>query len=152
MKIVIAAFMAFSSLTASAAAQACSSGPPSRTSDQYWTWLEACGCEKADAPSRASSDYDRYLKVCSAWRERNQGLGVRPAPGTALKECERTPPSRSSSPYWPFLNACGCDNAEPPSRASSDYDRYLKACSEWRERNPTLAASPSPSPRATPRP
>jgi hypothetical protein len=64
-------------------------------------------------------------------------------------EC-RTPPSRTSSAYWSFIEACGCSGLEAPSRASSDYDRYLKACSQWRERNPYLAAAPSPRPSPSP--
>jgi hypothetical protein len=149
MRIVAAVLFALSSLTATAAAQECSSGPPSRVSDQYWVYLDACGCEKADAPSRASSDYERYLKVCSAWRERNQGriVAVSPSPGLTLKECEKAPPSRISSQYWTFLEACGCEKTDAVSRASSDYERYLKVCSEWRERNPNLTPSPKPTPK-----
>jgi hypothetical protein len=145
MRVLTAVFILSCSFVCSTSAQECAGGPPSRTSDQYWSWLDACGCEKADAPSRASSDYDRYLKVCSAWRERNQGRVIA-SPSLNLKECEKTPPSRSSSSYWTFLEACGCEKADAPSRTSSDYDRYLKVCSAWRERNPTSAA-PRPSPR-----
>src|SRR5262245_57120485 len=144
MKTAVAVLIAGLSFASRSGAHECASGPPSRTSDQYWSFLEACGCSKADAPSRASADYDRYLKVCSAWRERNQGQNVR-SPGTTLKECEKTPPSRTSGQYWPFLEACGCEKADAPSRTTSDYDRYLKVCSEWRERNPNLAPSPKPT-------
>src|SRR5262245_10624595 len=45
--------------------------PPSRTSDTYWTFIEACGCASLEPPSSASRDYGRYLKACSQWRERN---------------------------------------------------------------------------------
>jgi hypothetical protein len=45
---------------------------PSRVSALYWEHLEACGCEGAEAPSRASDDYPRYEKACAGWRQRNQ--------------------------------------------------------------------------------
>ena len=45
--------------------------PPSRASDSYWTFIEACGCANLDAPSRTSPDYERFLKACSEWRQRN---------------------------------------------------------------------------------
>ena len=145
--------------------------PPSRVSAGYWDFIEACGCAGLEAPSRASSDYDRYLKACSRWRERNPYLAAapspRPSPSPATlpapspattpapvvplvvpvpRECVN-PPSRTSGAYWGFIEACGCANVDPPSRASSDYGRYEKACAEWRERNQNLIApAPRPSP------
>src|SRR5262245_30920452 len=106
MKVIGAVIIASFSFAARAQAQPCADTPPSRSSSQYWTYLEACGCDKADAPSRASTDYDRYLKVCSAWRERNQGrVLVGPSPLPVAKECEGGAPSRSASTYWTWLEA-----------------------------------------------
>jgi hypothetical protein len=127
--------------------------PPARASEFYWDYIESCGCAKLDPPSRASSDYSRYMKACSQWRERNQGSVAAGSDGTASdaarpgRECE-DPPSRVSPAYWTFIDACGCAKVDPPSSSSSDYPRYLKACGEWREKNPALA--PTPSPTATP--
>ena len=141
--------------------------PPARVSSGYWDFIEACGCSGLEAPSRASSDYDRYLKACSRWRERKPYLAVaRPQPsappGSAplpaatppaspvpavpvARECA-TPPSRVSGGYWDFIDACGCARAEAPSRASSDYGRYEKACADWRERNQPVLAPTAPPP------
>jgi len=136
--------------------------PPSRASDNYWDFIDACGCENLDAPSKASQDHGRFLKACSQWRERNTRLNVvvsdppRAASPTSAEtspadaaEC-RNPPSRVSAGYWDYIDACGCANLDPPSRASEDHGRFLKACSEWRERNPkvevTVPATATPGP------
>jgi hypothetical protein len=137
--------------------------PPSRASDGYWDYIDACGCASLDPPSKASADYDRFLKACSRWRERNPKTtvvvsktpGTDPVPPAAetarpSPEC-RNPPSRASSSYWDYIEACGCESVDPPSKASDDYSRYLKACSEWRERNPkveVVVPSDAPSPPA----
>jgi hypothetical protein len=138
--------------------------PPSRASDGYWDYIAACGCARLEAPSRASSDHDRFLKACSDWRARNAQSTVAlpdPTAGDPVtpaspppRECQN-PPSRVSDVYWTFIDACGCASLTPPSRASSDHDRFLKACSDWRQRNPSSTVSvagPSPSPRPSPRP
>ena len=39
--------------------------PPSRASDAYWDYIGTCGCARLEAPSRASSDHDRFVKACS---------------------------------------------------------------------------------------
>jgi hypothetical protein len=109
--------------------------PPSRSSDSYWAYIEACGCARVDPPSRASLDYDRFLKACSQWRRQNPQVNVID-PGTPVAPECKNPPSSASSSYWDFIEACGCANLEPPSKASSDYDRFLKACSRWRQRTP----------------
>lgn len=75
--------------------------PPSRTSDAFWPYVEACGCGSLDPPSRASLDYDRYLKACGQWRERNPQVQVvtpsaRPSP--APSPSPRPSPSPSPSP------------------------------------------------------
>lgn len=154
---------------------------PSRTSDAYWDYVDACGCANLEAPSRASQDYDRFLKACSRWRERNPQVNVivsnpplagstPSAAGTSpadSAECRNTP-SRASDSYWDYIEACGCAKLEAPSSASQDYDRFLKACSRWRERNPQVnvivpnapaagtAPAPTPGtgvkPKATPSP
>jgi hypothetical protein len=124
--------------------------PPSRVSDSYWDFIDACGCESLVAPSRASADYDRFLKACARWRERNtatkvvvsKSAGAEAVPATSAAstqpaEC-KNPPSRASSSYWDFIDACGCEGVDPPSTASSDSKRFLKACSDWRERNPKV--------------
>ena len=149
--------------------------PPSRSSDAYWSFIEACGCERLEAPSAASEDHERYLSACSAWRQRNPPTDVVVTEATPVSsgqaagevkreepsEC-RNPPSRASSAYWSFIDACGCANLEAPSRASADHDRYLKACSDWRQRNPridvivparpTHTARPAAAPTPTPSP
>lgn len=143
--------------------------PPSRASDSYWTFIEACGCVNLDAPSRTSPDYERFLKACSEWRQRNPQIDViapETPPGDSSgsthptnpqipPEC-RNPPSRASDSYWAFIEACGCANLDAPSRASPDYERFLKACSEWRQRNPQVnviaPGTPTPpSPNAKPK-
>lgn len=45
--------------------------PPSAAYGFYWDYIEACGCAKLDAPSRASLIHDRFVKACSDWRQRN---------------------------------------------------------------------------------
>jgi hypothetical protein len=148
------------------------SNPPSRASDAYWPFIEACGCDALEPPSAASEDHARFLSACSDWRQRNPHTTVivaEPTPSsppdpivttsrTDSPEC-RNPPSRTSSSYWSYLEACGCANVDPPSRASADYDRFLKTCSGWRERNPRTEVivparptrtSPSPVPTPTP--
>lgn len=160
-------------LGASADAPECRN-PPSRTSDSYWSFIESCGCDSVEAPSAASEDHDRFLAACSAWRQRNPQTDVvvveTPSshsvePVTRSSRAEpaecRNPPSRTSSSYWSFIDACGCANLDAPSPASADHDRYLKACSTWRERNPrtnlvvparpTSTARPASAPTPTPK-
>jgi hypothetical protein len=136
--------------------------PPARTSDAYWPFIEACGCASLEAPSRASSDYDRYLKACSGWRERNPSLTIvvpQPSPSSSPapaaepsvpSEC-RNPPSRVSDAYWSFIDACGCAQLDPLSSASPDHDRFLTACSGWRARHPRIEIV-VPTPTSTPAP
>lgn len=50
--------------------------PPSRASDGYWDYIDACGCASLDPPPKASDDYKRFLKTCSDWRERNPRVEV----------------------------------------------------------------------------
>lgn len=76
--------------------------PPSRASDSYWDYIEACGCSRLEPPSRASSDYDRFLKACGRWRERNPQVNMT-VPGTlgdpAMPAAETGPTAgRSPSP------------------------------------------------------
>ncbi len=135
--------------------------PPSRASDVYWGFIEACGCDKLVTPSEASDEYERFMKACSEWRERNRPLTVVVAPASpgdtvavprTPSECQ-SPPSGVSDAYWVYIDACGCAKLEPPSRASSEFDRFWKACGDWRRRNPApivIVASPSPSPRPRP--
>lgn len=156
-----------------AVAQDCAGDPPSRVSDAYWAYLEACGCAKTSPVPRASNEYERYTKTCAAWRTRNPQLTVvlqagaspspgsvpspSPGPGTVTTAAPSTPsaecrtgdvPSRTSSAFWTHIEACGCERTAAVPRASSDYDRYLKACSEWRQRNPgTTVIVPAASPR-----
>ena len=137
--------------------------PPSRASDSYWTYIEACGCSRLDAPSGASSDHDRFLAACSAWRQRNPEITVTvpggpvpspsPSPTPPPRECG-IPPSRASDAFWSYLAACGCGQVQAPSAASPDHERFLKACGMWRESNPRvlIVASPTPRPSARPSP
>lgn len=125
-----------------AGASECASPPP-RASDAYWNYIDACGCAKLDPPARASLDYDRFLKACSAWRQRNTRIGTG-RPARPARGCE-TPPPRGSDAYWDFVDTCGCSKLETPSRASADYDRFLKACGQWRS-DPNTEASPAFSP------
>ena len=123
---------------------------PSRVSDTYWDYIEACGCSNVEGPSRASADYERFLKACSRWRERNQAVkGAKPAPSSTEtpvgKEC-MNPPSRVSAVYWDYLDACGCAGVEPPPGASDDYKRFLNACSQWRQKNPGKVGPARPTP------
>jgi hypothetical protein len=125
--------------------------PPSRASDSYWAFIEACGCANLDPPSRTSRDYERFLKACSQWRQRNPHINViipdtptanstRPTDQTGPAdptEC-RNSPARTSDSYWAFIEACGCASLDPPSKTSQDYERFLKACSQWRQRNPQI--------------
>ena len=50
--------------------------PPARTSDSYWSFIEACGCASLEPPSKASRDHDRFLKACSRWRQRHPQIDV----------------------------------------------------------------------------
>ena len=131
---------------------------PSRTSEFYWDYIEACGCQNLEAPSSASSDYERFLNACSRWRQRNPEVGVVGTKGTPADarrpECGN-PPSRTSESYWLYLETCGCSKLDPPSRASSDYERFMKACGQWRQQNPEINAvdpAPKPSPSDKPKP
>ncbi len=137
--------------------------PPPRAADTYWDYIAACGCARLEAPSRASSDHERFLKACSDWRERNPQstvslpdptAGDPVTPSLPPRECQN-PPSRVSDVYWTFIDTCGCASLTVPSRAAAEYDRFVKACSDWRRRNPSSTVSvagPSPSPRPSPRP
>lgn len=151
MMIEIATLLMGLALAPFADAPECGSPPP-RTSDSYWGYIDACGCAKLDPPARASLDYDRFLKACSAWRQRNAqrptGRPERPARG-----CE-TPPPRGSDAYWDFVDTCGCSKLDTPSRASADYERFLKACGQWRSAEPENEASPAstPGPGTKPKP
>lgn len=67
--------------------------PKSRTSDGYWTHIDACGCASLDAPSRASQGYERFTKACSQWRQRNPTVNVivtRPSPSPRPSPRPRT--------------------------------------------------------------
>jgi hypothetical protein len=134
--------------------------PPSITSSSYWTYIDSCGCSELPAPSRASNHYDRFMKACSAWRERNPRVNivVTKSPATTTNpgppECGGTggAPSRASNSFWTYIDACGCANVDTPSTSSPEYDRFMKACSAWRERNPQVdvivpgaEAAPQPS-------
>jgi len=78
--------------------------PPSRASDSFWSYLEACGCAGVDTPARASSNYERFLKACGQWRERNPRVEVAapsPAP-TPRPTATPTPrPSPTATPKPP---------------------------------------------------
>jgi hypothetical protein len=126
---------------------------PSRISDAYWDYVEACGCANLEAPSRASNDYERFMKACSRWRERNPEIKIvtpvvapepTPVATPVSRECAN-PPSRISDAYWDYVDACGCSSLDPPPSASNDYKRYVKACSDWRQRNPVRVV-PAPAP------
>jgi hypothetical protein len=141
------------------AGQECAN-PPSRASDAFWTYVEACGCARIEPLSQASPDHDRLLAACARWSARNpQVIVASPTPSpTALGQGCGAPPSRASDAYWAYVDRCGCGQLVAPSAASSDYERFMKACGGWRERNPSpIVVSPSPrtspSPRrASPRP
>jgi hypothetical protein len=62
--------------------------PPSRAADGYWDYIEACGCARLEAPSKASSDHDRFMQACAGWRERN------PQAAPAEESAPPSPPSR----------------------------------------------------------
>ena len=51
----------------------CAAEPPSRVSDAYWGYVDACGCAKLEAVPEASPDHGRFQKACASWRERNPG-------------------------------------------------------------------------------
>jgi hypothetical protein len=100
------------------------------------------------------------MTACSDWRERNPAAAAvaRPepspsaSPAPAGAECAN-PPTRASSDYWPFLDACGCAGVTPPPAASDDFQRFRKACGEWRQDNPVVIspkreAKPCPPARA----
>ena len=151
----------FSFLAHAAVAQECAAQPPSRTSQFFWGYLEACGCEKVAPLSTASPDYARFQKVCSQWRERNpQPTVVVVTPGPvaspttvvitpprATPECSVVP-SRVSDNFWSYLDACGCDKVARVPETSEDHGRFLKVCSAWRTRNPApvVVVAPSPQP------
>jgi len=73
--------------------------PPSRASDAYWTFIEACGCGILYAPSRASLDYDRFMKACDDFAERQMRrmMGL-PGPSPAASPQPSPSPSPSASP------------------------------------------------------
>jgi hypothetical protein len=50
--------------------------PPSLASSAYWDHIAACGCAKTYPPSRASNDYDRYIQACAQWRRENPQVNV----------------------------------------------------------------------------
>ena len=158
--------VAFALTTGTAAAQECTAQPPSRTSQFYWSYLEACGCEKVAPVSTVSPDHARFQKVCSQWRERHPQpvvVVVAPAnttpataaspstivvtPPRATPECGQAP-SRVSDQYWTYIDTCGCDKLSRVPEASPDHARFLKACSAWRARNPTpvVVVAPTPQP------
>jgi hypothetical protein len=94
-------------LAGPASSQECTN-PPSRASDSYWAYIDACGCDGVDAPSRASLDYDRYMRACSGWRQRNPQVNVilgpsptptpAPTPTPSPKPTPKPRPSPSPSP------------------------------------------------------
>jgi hypothetical protein len=128
--------------------------------------VESCGCASLEAPPTASEDYQRFLKACAGWRQRTAAVSVvvseAPAavPSPAAPGCG-DPPSRASSYYWGYIDACGCARLDAPSRASPDYERFMKACAAWRQQTPQVqvivatprptSPSPSPKPAASPR-
>ena len=65
--------------------------PPSRAAEGYWDYIEACGCARLEAPSKASDDHDRFMKACAGWRERNPQAAEPPVGGS---DREPSPPSR----------------------------------------------------------
>lgn len=157
--------VAFAFTAGTAAAQECTVQPPSRTSQFYWSYLEACGCEKAAPVSTVSPDYPRFQKVCSQWRERNpQPVVVVVAPAStppiaaspvtivvttprATPECGQAP-ARVSDQFWSYIDTCGCDKLSRVPEASPDHGRFLEACAAWRARNPTpiVVVAPPPQP------
>src|SRR5262245_2114494 len=145
----IATLLLSLAMGSTAGAPECASPPP-RVSDAYWSYIDACGCARLDPPARASLDYDRFLKACSAWRERNSH-GNAPVRPLSAQTCA-APPARGSEAYWDFIDACGCGKLDAPSRASADHDRFLKACSESRVGESSAEASPAPKPSSSTKP
>jgi hypothetical protein len=141
-----------------AAAQECSVHAPSRASEGYWDYIDSCGCDHVTPVSRASSDYKRFLKACSQWRERHRAAVVvvsqaptaaaSPAPlASAFPDATcANAPSRVSDAFWTFIDACGCNDVSAVSLASPDHARFQRACASWRERNPPPAVVVSPTP------
>lgn len=77
--------------------------PPSRVSDSYWSFIDACGCASLTVPSRATSDYDRFVKACSNWRQRNPSstvsvAGPSPSPKASPRPRPIPPPKASPAP------------------------------------------------------
>ena len=112
--------------------------PPSRTSGAYWGFIDACGCANLQAPSRASSDHDRYLKACASWRERNPAA-VRPwvspsplPPGSPAPPRPSTIPGATpvplATPVAPAEAPVSAECAHPPSRVSGGYWPFIDAC------------------------
>jgi hypothetical protein len=134
--------------------------PPGVASASYWLYVESCGCASLEAPPAASEDYERFLKACAEWRQRNPALSVVVSEAPAAVSSPSTPgcgdpPSRASDFYWGYLEACGCARLEAPSRASQDYERFMKACAAWRRQTPqvqVIVATPSPRPSPSPSP
>jgi hypothetical protein len=71
--------------------------PPSRATDAYWSYIDSCGCGILHPPSRASLDYDRFMKACDDFSERQMRrmMGL-PSPSPAATP--RPSPSPESSP------------------------------------------------------
>ena len=110
-------------LVGGSASEGCGS-PPSRASDSYWNYIEACGCDQVDAPSRASADYDRYLKACAQWRERNQvKVVVSPSPTTAPTPAASPSPAPSPKPTPSAKPAATPKPAPPPASKPSGGER-----------------------------
>jgi hypothetical protein len=61
---------------------------PPRASSTWWTHLERCGCAGTEPPTMGASDYERYLKTCGTWRERN------PQPTTVIVIASPSPSPR----------------------------------------------------------
>lgn len=79
--------------------------PPPRASDSYWTFIDACGCGNLHAPSRASSDYDRFMKACSDFWQREEARrynrarpGSAPSPRPSASALPSHSPSASPAP------------------------------------------------------
>ena len=71
--------VAFAFSTGTAAPQECSV-VPSRISANFWSYIDACGCDRLSPVPEASPDHGRFLKACSAWRARNPAPVVVVAP------------------------------------------------------------------------
>jgi hypothetical protein len=75
--------------------------PPSRATEEYWTFIASCGCGNLLAPSRASLDYDRFMKACDDFYEAQTRwrLGLSsPSPAPSPRPSPSPPPSPSPSP------------------------------------------------------